>query len=114
MRAALPPQAVQGDGGLAHAHGRACERRGLRRSAWAIPVADVPQDAVVAKQYKSNKVEFEATAKYWTETYASPQKGMDESVKQLMEMGFEKAQCEAALAQCGGDVNEAMGKLLGD
>ena len=77
-------------------------------------MADDPQDAVVAKQYKSNKVEFEATAKYWTETYASPQKGMDESVKQLMEMGFEKAQCEAALAQCGGDVNEAMGKLLGD
>jgi hypothetical protein len=25
---------------------------------------------VVAKQYKSNKAEFEATAKYWTDIYA--------------------------------------------
>ncbi len=33
-------------------------------------VADDPQDAVVAKQYKSNKAEFEATAKYWTDIYA--------------------------------------------
>ena len=66
----------------------------------------------MAKQYKSNKAEFEATAKYWTETYASPQKGMEEAVQQLMEMGFEKAQCEKALAECEGDVNEAMNKLL--
>ena len=37
----------------------------------ALPrVADDPQDAVVAKQYKSNKAEFEATAKYWTDIYA--------------------------------------------
>merc|ERR1719217_1097717 len=39
------------------------------------PEPDDPQDAVVAKQYKDNHKEFEATAKYWTETYASPQKG---------------------------------------
>mmetsp|Transcript_14834 Transcript_14834/g.30053 ORF Transcript_14834/g.30053 Transcript_14834/m.30053 type:complete len:196 (+) Transcript_14834:68-655(+) len=76
------------------------------------PEPDDPQDAVVAKQYKSNKAEFEATAKYWTETYASPAKGVDESVKQLMEMGFDQEQSAAALAQCNGDVNEAMEKLL--
>ena len=39
-------------------------------------------------------------------------KGNDESVKQLMEMGFEQEQCNAALASCNGDVNEAMEKLL--
>ena len=39
----------------------------LRALPW---VADDPQDAVVAKQYKSNKAEFEATAKYWTDIYA--------------------------------------------
>ena len=76
------------------------------------PTADDPQDAVVAKQYKANKVEFEATAEYWTETYAGPGKGTDESVKQLMEMGFDQEQSAAALAQCNGDVNEAMEKLL--
>merc|ERR1711865_876371 len=54
------------------------------------PEPDDPQDAVVAKQYKSN----------------------NESVKQLMEMGFEQEQCNAALASCNGDVNEAMEKLL--
>ena len=66
----------------------------------------------MAKQYKANKVEFEATAEYWTETYAGPGKGTDESVKQLMEMGFDQEQSAAALAQCNGDVNEAMEKLL--
>lgn len=76
------------------------------------PEPDDPQDAVVAKQYKSNKAEFEATAKYWTDIYAGEPKGNDESVKQLMEMGFEEEQCNAALASCNGDVNEAMEKLL--
>lgn len=39
------------------------------------PNADDPQDAQVARQYKSNRKEFEATAKFWTETYAGPKKG---------------------------------------
>jgi ubiquitin-protein ligase len=34
------------------------------------PEADDPQDAVVANVYKSDRREFERTAKYWTETYA--------------------------------------------
>lgn len=76
------------------------------------PEPDDPQDAVVAKQYKSNKAEFEATAKYWTDIYAGEPKGNDEAVKQLMEMGFEQEQCKAALASSNGDVNVAMEKLL--
>eukprot|EP00965_Chrysotila_dentata_P048292 1601815-Pleurochrysis_carterae.AAC.1 len=35
------------------------------------PFADDPQDAVVAKQYKEDYKKYCATAKYWTETYAS-------------------------------------------
>ena len=35
------------------------------------PEPDDPQDAVVAKQYKENQPEFQKTAKYWTDTYAT-------------------------------------------
>lgn len=37
-------------------------------------LSDDPQDAQVARQYKSNMKLFEATAKQWTEQYAMPQR----------------------------------------
>lgn len=80
----------------------------VRAPMWA---ADDPQDAVVAKQYKSDKTQFDSTAKFWTETYAKP-KDEDAAIKKLMEMGFEEAQCKKALAEAGGDENAALDKLL--
>eukprot|EP00954_Amorphochlora_amoebiformis_P029563 1393347-Amorphochlora_amoeboformis.AAC.1 len=51
-----------------------------------------PQDAQVAgmrerPQYKKNKKEWEATAKFWTQTYATAKgDGYEEKVKQLTEV----------------------------
>merc|ERR1711865_1152721 len=49
---------------------------------------DDPQDAVVAKMYKGDRPTFDATAKFWTETYARPESGADAKVKMLTDMGF--------------------------
>mmetsp|Transcript_18035 Transcript_18035/g.48511 ORF Transcript_18035/g.48511 Transcript_18035/m.48511 type:complete len:171 (-) Transcript_18035:598-1110(-) len=77
------------------------------------PEPDDPQDAVVASQYKKNIEEFNSTAKYWTETYATGSSGGEESVKKLMEMGFEAAQARAALEKFDGDENKALDFLVG-
>lgn len=37
------------------------------------PEPDDPQDAIVAKQYKTNHAEFIRTARHWTNAYARPQ-----------------------------------------
>jgi len=74
--------------------------------------ADDPQDAVVAKQYKSDIAQFNSTAKYWTETYAIPKGDEDTSVKKLQEMGFTDEQCRAALKANDGDENRALDMLL--
>lgn len=76
------------------------------------PEPDDPQDAVVAKQYKETRDEFAKTAKFWTETYAQPGQADDAKVSQMMEMGFEREKCVAALAQCKGDANAALEHLL--
>jgi len=76
------------------------------------PEPDDPQDAVVAKQYKSDIKQFQATAKYWTETYAAPGGDVDKSVKKLMEMGFSEDQCKKALSQTENDENRALDWLL--
>ena len=77
------------------------------------PEPDDPQDAVVAKQYKKDIAEFNATAKFWTETYAMPSKGDDEAVRTLMDMGFDEAAVRSALSGCGGDQQAALNILLG-
>ena len=66
----------------------------------------------MAKQYKSDIAQFNATAKYWTETYAAPKGGESESIKKLMEMGFTEDQCKTALGKCDGDENRALDQLL--
>ena len=105
------------------------------------PEPDDPQDAVVAKQFKQDYKTFCATAKYWTETYASGaarrrlralacarptcrvlnmrcafarpgSKGEGASLQKLMDMGFEQEQCKQALKSCGGDENRALDLLL--
>jgi ubiquitin-conjugating enzyme (huntingtin interacting protein 2) len=79
------------------------------------PEPDDPQDAEVASQYKRNREEWRATAKYWTEIYAMPrpESTKDEKVAQLVAMGFEEARCVAALKAKGGDVERALEHLFG-
>lgn len=75
------------------------------------PEPDDPQDAVVASQYKKNTAEFNSTAKYWTETYASGSNEAD-AIRKLVEMGFDVEVCKKALEKFGGDENKALDSLL--
>ena len=73
------------------------------------------QDGVVAKQYLSDRAEFQRTAKYWTEAFAhsgQPKTG-DEKLQRIVEMGFAASAAQAALQKTGGDENAAMELLLG-
>mmetsp|Transcript_18628 Transcript_18628/g.33334 ORF Transcript_18628/g.33334 Transcript_18628/m.33334 type:complete len:193 (+) Transcript_18628:1310-1888(+) len=70
-----------------------------------------PQDAQVAAQYKKNVKEWEATAKFWTQTYAMTE-DVDTKVKQLTEMGFPTDKAKAALAKHNGDLNRALNDLF--
>jgi ubiquitin-conjugating enzyme (huntingtin interacting protein 2) len=81
----------------------------------ASPQPDDPQDAVVARQLMTNPEEFERTAKYWTETFASATQAVsqDDKVKRMVEMGFSAAAAAAALQKAGGDENGAMEILCG-
>jgi len=98
------------------------------------PEPDDPQDAVVANMYKSNIDEYNRTAKFWTESYAKEggsggtgEEGLTGSgagaepvevppsapVQKLMDMGFDRGACEAALTASSGDEGEAVNILLG-
>ena len=63
--------------------------------------------------YIENKSLFEATAKSWVENYASDVTD-ENKIKSLMEMGFDKDQCEDALEMYEGDSNRALDFLLGN
>jgi len=47
----------------------------------------------VASQYKSNKEEFDKTAREWTKKHANPNI-KEEKIARLMEMGFSRNACE--------------------
>ena len=76
------------------------------------PEPDDPQDAEVAKMYKTNIDEFNSTAKFWTESYAK-QSSKDEAVKRVCEMGFSDKDARGALERCGWDESAAVNSLLG-
>lgn len=71
-----------------------------------------PQDAEVAKMYKKDRKKFEETAKFWTETYASPTRKED-AITRVCEMGFDRAQAEKALEKHDWDESAAVNALLG-
>ena len=77
---------------------------------------DDPQDAVVAKMYVSNRAQFDAQAKEWTEKYAKEGQKIepvkDPKVLKLMEMGFGEQDAERALAKCNFNQEEALEYLL--
>jgi len=73
------------------------------------PEPDDPQDAVVAKQYKESRADYDAQAKFWTETYAT---GVDGALKAMLEMGLEEAQCKKALAKYNGNQEAAINAIF--
>eukprot|EP00927_Polykrikos_kofoidii_P060258 TRINITY_DN5527_c0_g8_i1.p1 TRINITY_DN5527_c0_g8~~TRINITY_DN5527_c0_g8_i1.p1 ORF type:complete len:201 (-),score=30.34 TRINITY_DN5527_c0_g8_i1:373-975(-) len=79
------------------------------------PEPSDPQDAEVAEMYKHNRELFNQTAKYWTETWAKEQgdKGLDDKVRNIMDMGFEEGTAREALAKYDGDETLAVNSLLG-
>ncbi|VDD78379.1 unnamed protein product [Mesocestoides corti] len=61
------------------------------QSLLACPEPDDPQDAVVARQFKSNRNAFNITAKHWAYVYANgPSRQIDceTKIKEIMLMGF--------------------------
>eukprot|EP00658_Telonema_sp_P-2_P079428 TRINITY_DN766_c0_g1_i9.p1 TRINITY_DN766_c0_g1~~TRINITY_DN766_c0_g1_i9.p1 ORF type:complete len:134 (+),score=22.94 TRINITY_DN766_c0_g1_i9:279-680(+) len=85
------------------------------------PEPDDPQDGQVASQYKSDRAEFNKTAKSWTEAYAM--QGGDNStaeipdsaeVKTLLEMGFEREKAVQALAKAEGKLDTAIELLFSE
>jgi len=78
------------------------------------PNPDDPQDAQVATMYKNDRKQFEATAKFWTETYAQPRPVVDNSakLKKLSEMGFPSAKCQEALERTNYNDDAALEWLL--
>jgi len=78
------------------------------------PEPDDPQDAEVAKQYKSNRELFNQTSKYWTANFAKePASKEAEKVKKITEMGFSEDQAKEALMKYDWDENYALNYLLG-
>ena len=77
------------------------------------PVPDDPQDAVVAKQYKSDINLFNATAKQWVEEYANPERSLKKKIKELMDMGFNEQQAKNALEKNDEDLEKAINYLVG-
>ncbi len=86
------------------------------QSLLASPEPDDPQDAVVARQYSTQRGVFEQTARYWTASYAQPAGapgGEEAKVQRLTEMGFDEGPVRAALAAAAGDESAALEKLCG-
>jgi ubiquitin-conjugating enzyme (huntingtin interacting protein 2) len=74
---------------------------------------DDPQDAVVASQYKSNKAEFDSTAREWTRTHARDLNEVrEESVRKLLEMGFAESEVRRTLMESAWDEAAALNSLL--
>lgn len=78
----------------------------------AAPQPDDPQDAVVAKQYITDREGWRRTAREWTQTYADPS-AFEEKVGRLAEMGFSRDAAQRALQAAGGDEATALEALLG-
>jgi ubiquitin-conjugating enzyme (huntingtin interacting protein 2) len=71
-----------------------------------------PQDAEVAKQYLASREVFDSTARFWTETYATPT-SEDDKVARLVAMGFSDDAVRKVLKEVEGDEGRALEKLLG-
>eukprot|EP00986_Skeletonema_menzelii_P003051 scaffold894_cov118-Skeletonema_menzelii.AAC.4 len=79
------------------------------------PEPNDPQDAQVAKMYLDNKPEFDRTAKFWVEQYASPKSdtSKEDAVGRVCEMGFDRESARKALEKHKWDEQAAVNDLLG-
>lgn len=79
------------------------------------PQADDPQDAVVARQFISDKKLFDSTAEQWTKTYAHSNQVVSKAAKvqRIVEMGFDERTASSALQRAGGNEQAALELLLG-
>jgi len=73
---------------------------------------DDPQDAQVARQYKTDYKGYCRKAKFWTESYATGKEPYQAQLKQLINMGIAKDKAMKALTECDGSVEAALGKLF--
>ena len=73
---------------------------------------DDPQDAVVAKQYKENRPEFDKTAREWTLKFANENSLKQDKIAKITEMGFTEDEAIKALEKVGWDENEAIQMLI--
>lgn len=78
------------------------------------PEPSDPQDAEVANMYLSNYEVFRNTAKFWTETYATPrdESAVDGAVQRLVDMGFAAEDARRALEENNFDESAAVNALL--
>mmetsp|Transcript_11854 Transcript_11854/g.17674 ORF Transcript_11854/g.17674 Transcript_11854/m.17674 type:complete len:197 (+) Transcript_11854:67-657(+) len=79
------------------------------------PEPDDPQDAEVAKMYKTSYPTFQQTARFWTETYAMKSESEDsheKMIERICEMGFDPRQAQRALEANGWDEVSAINSLL--
>ena len=74
----------------------------------SLPEPDDPQDAEVANMYKTDRALFTQTAKYWTSTFAQSEgdPSQEDSVRRVVEMGFDPASARAALEKHDWDETE--------
>jgi ubiquitin-conjugating enzyme (huntingtin interacting protein 2) len=79
------------------------------------PEPDDPQDAEVARMYKTNREEFDRTAKFWTDTYAkeASENSKEDAIQRLRDMGFSKKDAKKALEKFDWDESAAVNSLLG-
>jgi ubiquitin-conjugating enzyme (huntingtin interacting protein 2) len=74
------------------------------------PVPEDPQDAEVAKMYKTDINTFNKTAKMWTENYAK--NVAEKKIKEIMDMGFSEEDAKLALQKNDFDLERSVNYLL--
>jgi ubiquitin-conjugating enzyme (huntingtin interacting protein 2) len=62
--------------------------------------------------YLEDRKKFDRTAKFWTETYASP-KSREDAIARVCDMGFDAASARKALEKHNWDESAAVNALLG-
>ena len=62
--------------------------------------------------YLNNIKEFNTTAKFWTDSYAT-EKSNDDAISRVCDMGFSKEDAKKALEDNGWDESAAVNSLLG-
>ncbi len=80
------------------------------------PEPDDPQDAVVARQYKSSPAMFRRTAEHWAAVYAGSGRksgDLEAKIAKLQEMGVEEESARVALSSCDWDMDAATHKIFG-